>query len=852
MTHSDRFRFLIAGFSLVTLLALGGYWQRLEVRHQQMRADTLARTEQVAGQLAGGVSEQMAAVVRSVDFVVENLRSEQAEGVDSLNQAVRSAYATFPPGALLQVGVIDADGFLSYSNLDDSGRVDLSDREHFRVHADQPEQDALFISRPVFGRVSKLWAIQFTRPIRHAGKFAGVLVLSISPHYLSTTLESLGLGPNDSAALLRADGSFLARSSRLNEYLGQRVKRDRPYLLADSPVSGVFHDRASLEPIVRTFAWHRLPSSPLIVYVGLSEADILRPVEQEIQASRQANTIGCLLVLAFAAAIVLLLFRVERQRHDLIENEALYRGLFEKNASVKLLVDPAAGRIVAANPAACRYYGYPRNVLEGLPIGEINVLSPECLAEEMAKARQERRSHFYFSHRLASGEIRQVEVYSGPLERGGKTLLYSIVHDVTERSLLENRLKASELRYRTVFEAIPNGMILVDAKQEIVLWNSAALAILRVDEAGLKSRRVNLSHRDGRAVKAEDYPTRRAIEVPSSQGLFALSEADGSKRWIAVNTQQLPPAADGQVTGAVVSFSDISRLIALEESLLISQSVFEVASEGIMVTDADNRIVRVNPAFTRITGYRADDVQGQSPSILASGQHDAAFYRAIDQSLADKGRWEGETVNRRKDGRLFVEWLKIAAVTDRDGVLLRYVALFSDITVKKEQERDIWHRAHYDPLTELPNRTLFLDRLKQSLAQAVRRALLVGLLFVDLDKFKPVNDTYGHQAGDELLRQVARRIASCLRDEDTVARIGGDEFVVLLPAMLHANDCLTVADKILESLMQPFGLGEVTVEISASIGLALSPENGSDAEALIRYADQAMYQAKAAGRSTIR
>jgi len=851
MTQVYRFRLLLSAFCLVTILAMAAYWYRLESSYRQMEAETLSRLKSSSQQLANGVAEQMAAVVRSVDLALQVLRNSHGEGGVAFERAIRAAYDAFPTDALVQVGVIDAQGYLAYSNKG-SQRTYLGDREHFRVHAEHPDEDRLFISSPVFGRVSKTWSIQFSRPIRHNGKFVGVAVLSVSPYYLARTLESLGLGANDSAAFFLADGTYLARSSAIQDYLGKKVKASRAFL-ADSSETGGFRDQSTFDNTWRSFSWSRLSHFPLLVVVGLSEADALAPVDKAISNSRQANLVGSLLVLGFMAAIAFLLLRVERQKQRLAESSVLYRNLFERNTSVKLLIDAGSGRIVAANPAACSFYGYPRETLEAMNIADINCLPPEAIKLEMAKAKAEQRPHFFFPHRLSSGEIRQVEVYSGPLELNGRSLLYSIVHDITERSQLEQRLKESEARYRTVFEVIPDGMMLIDGQGEVMLWNSAALAILGVDEAGLKSRSVVLNYRDGQPVKPEDYPSRQAITVANSQGLFAIPQADGSKRWIAVSTRQLPLDAEGRPTGAVESFSDITRVVGLEESLLISQSVFEAASEGIMVTDAQNRIARVNPAFSRITGYSADEVIGLQPSLLASGHHDRVFYEAMYQSLRDKGSWEGEVVNRRKDGGVYVEWLKINAVSNREGALLRYVALFSDITVKKQREQNIWHQAHYDPLTELPNRTLFLDRLGQALAQAGRREQQVGVLFLDLDKFKPVNDAYGHQAGDELLCQVARRIANCLREEDTVARLGGDEFVVLLPAVAQGDDCLKVADKILETLTQPFRLQVGIVEISASIGVSLSPPVGTvDAEVLLKNADQAMYQAKAGGRHTIR
>ncbi|HET7774856.1 MAG TPA: hypothetical protein VFK74_00650, partial [Azospira sp.] len=253
MTSRQRFRLLLTSFCLVTLLAMGGYWFRLESSYDQMRAETLAHLETTSQQLANGVAEQMAAVVRSVDLALLVLRNSHGEGGPAFESAIRATYGAFPTDALTQVGVIDAQGYLDYSNKG-SGRVYLGDREHFRVHAEHPDQDRLFISSPVLGRVSKTWSIQFSRSVRHNGKFAGVVVLSVSPLYLSRTLENLGLGPNDSAACFLADGTYLARSSIIGEYLGKKVKASRRFLSAPDE-TGTFRDLSSFDNTWRSFAW---------------------------------------------------------------------------------------------------------------------------------------------------------------------------------------------------------------------------------------------------------------------------------------------------------------------------------------------------------------------------------------------------------------------------------------------------------------------------------------------------------------------------------------------------------------------------------------------------------------------
>ena len=285
------------------------------------------------------------------------------------------------------------------------------------------------------------------------------------------------------------------------------------------------------------------------------------------------------------------------------------------------------------------------------------------------------------------------------------------------------------------------------------------------------------------------------------------------------------------------------------DALRIAALVYEHSSEAMMVTDADNRILSINPAFTRITGYGFDEVAGRNPQCMSSGRHDVLFYRQMWDSLLAKGTWCGEVWNRRKNGEEYPEWLTINTITAPDGSVHRYLAQFSDITEKKRTEETIWRQANFDSLTGLPNRRLLLERLAHEMRKAERSGLAVAALFIDLDDFKQVNDVFGHNTGDLLLVEASRRIASQLRATDIVARLSGDEFVAILPDFSHIGDIERVAQDMLQALAMPFSLQNETAFVSASIGVAFYPQDVSNAEELIRYADQAMYAAKGAGRN---
>jgi diguanylate cyclase (GGDEF)-like protein/PAS domain S-box-containing protein len=283
---------------------------------------------------------------------------------------------------------------------------------------------------------------------------------------------------------------------------------------------------------------------------------------------------------------------------------------------------------------------------------------------------------------------------------------------------------------------------------------------------------------------------------------------------------------------------------ALRSEVELHAKLYETTTEGIMITDPGANIISTNEAFTAITGYKQNEVLGKNPNTLSSGKHDKEFYDSLWSMLARKGSWEGEVVNRRKDGGIYTEWLRISAIRDEQGKITNYVAIFSDITSRKLSEEELRRRAHHDTLTGLSNRLSLDERLDQNLASARRNKHMLALLYIDLDKFKFVNDTYSHQAGDAVLREVANRVQSIVREIDTVARIGGDEFVVILAEIDTADHARMVAEKIRKKLLEPFDYQGNTLQMGASIGTSIYPDDAIDSQQLIAKADAAMYSAK--------
>lgn len=358
---------------------------------------------------------------------------------------------------------------------------------------------------------------------------------------------------------------------------------------------------------------------------------------------------------------------------------------------------------------------------------------------------------------------------------------------------------------------------------------------------------VNMQEMNGYEVcrRLQENPLTSDIPV-----IFVTAESD--------NESEIHGLQLGAVDYITKPISPSIVLLRVRNQLLLRQSlkklrlasiVFDNAMECIMITDAQVNLIDVNPAFSRVTGYAREEVLGKNPRILKSGYHDQAFYVAMWQAINSTGCWIGELWNRSKTGKCYPELRSISAITDTRGAVTHYVSISSDISLLKQYEEQLERIAHYDALTGIPNRVLLADRMKQAITHAKRERKMLGVCYLDLDGFKPVNDTLGHQAGDDVLIEIARRIGSILREGDTVARLGGDEFVVLLPDLNRMEECIVTLKRLHEAIALPISIQDQSFLLTASIGVSIFPNDGNDSDMLLRYADQAMYVAKQSGKN---
>ena len=417
------------------------------------------------------------------------------------------------------------------------------------------------------------------------------------------------------------------------------------------------------------------------------------------------------------------------------------------------------------------------------------------------------------------------------------------------------RWLASRRRLRTITEHMGEGLYVMDAQGRIIHVNAAACAILgygRDELLGAKAHALFHAHTHGERLTEHNCPLRqeplRGAVYRSDNETFR--RRDGAA--VQVNVVASPLREDGVVAGSIVLFRDVTAELAARERLRRVDVAFHNLAEAVALTGPDARIQAVNRAFTEITGYSEAEVLGQTPRILSSGRHDQRFYAALWHELGRTGRWEGEIWNRRKSGEVYPEWLKINAVTGTDGDVVGYVSVFSDITEVRASEDRLRRLAYHDQLTGLYNRNAFVESLRHALLRAAAAGERVALLYLDLDRFKRINDTLGHVTGDLLLREIAERIRAALRPQDQGARLGGDEFVLLLDGALQNATAPRVAHALLAAVRRPLVIEGRRLHVTASIGIAMFPEDGGDAATLLKHADAAMYLAKQQGRDGYR
>ncbi|MEO0003008.1 MAG: hypothetical protein RLZZ22_700, partial [Pseudomonadota bacterium] len=454
-------------------------------------------------------------------------------------------------------------------------------------------------------------------------------------------------------------------------------------------------------------------------------------------------------------------------------------------------------------------------------------------------------------YRLPDGSERWLRWKVKPCESvdGRVESIIMLAEDITQHKRDQEQLRAEKRRWRFAVDGSDIGLWDWNVSASTVFFSSCWKTMLGYSEDEIGDRLCEWEsrvHPDDKAQVMADVGRHLSGEVDFYVNEHRVLCKDGSYKWILDRGRVVERGPDGQALRMIGTHTDLTALKLREQALALNASLFMNSFEGIVICDGDNRILSVNRAFSDITGYGADEVLGHDPSLLRSGQHRPEFYREMWAQIRQAGRWQGEILSRRKDGEHFLAWLTISLVRDQDGQVRNYYGIFHDITQRKQTEARLSQLTHYDALTGLPNRVLLRDRIESALAHARREQETLVLMFIDVDRFKYINDSLGHRAGDALLVEMASRLEQTVRPQDTVSRMGGDEFTLLLPH-IDAEGAAHLAQEIIARISAPCQIEGMELIVTPSIGIAMFPGDGREVDALLQAGDTAMYRAKAAG-----
>ncbi|HMW81684.1 MAG TPA: EAL domain-containing protein [Accumulibacter sp.] len=574
-----------------------------------------------------------------------------------------------------------------------------------------------------------------------------------------------------------------------------------------------------------------------------------------------------------AVALLLIIFLIRTYQGRLEEVRRLSRDLEQRSVELQVreaslnraqevahvgswVLDLASGR-VELSAEACRIYGFGSGTARDLHEFMQRIHPDDRRALEHASAAALRGEALDIEVRIVIGDTTRWVAQRAEVEfdEAGRPLRsVGTTQDITARKMLESSLREQKEFFRLISESIGEHIAVLDLEGRR-LYNSPSYRQFFGDERQLTGSNsfADVHPEDRERVQAV---FRQTVENGVGQAIeYRLLRHDGSVSHIA-SAGKVITNKEGRPARIVIVSHDVTQRKQAEQWERIAATAFE-SQQGMFITSADGVILRINQAFTDITGYSAEECLGRSPSLLRSGRHDEAFYAAMRESLAQSGAWQGEIWNRRRNGEIYPEWLTISSVRDAEGNVTHYVCTLADITAHKKAQEEIQQLAFYDALTGLPNRRLLHERLRLALSASKRNRQQGALLFIDLDNFKTLNDTLGHDMGDRLLQEVARRLLACVRERDTVARLGGDEFVVMLENLGERIDdaaaqCRTIGEKILAVLNRSYDLVGYEYHNTPSIGVALFGGARVSTDDLMKRADLAMYEAKAGGRNTLR
>lgn len=817
-------------------------------------------------------------LVRQLDSVYHALLSVRADFLPGHNsppstprlvEKLNDLSAVIP--AVNTIIILDAGGNVVATNQTEILAENFSYRDYFIAPQRHPNPDTVYVSPP-FRTVMGIDGLSLTLMIPDArGRFAGIVTAILDRDFFAALINSALYAPDMSGALAHGGGlQFLmvpdqpGQAGKNLAQPGSFFSRHQESREIENVLTGpVYATGEERIMALRTIKPAGIPMDyPLVVTVGRDLTTVYAPWRRDARIQwllYGVLSIGSLLGLNFHQRRKRIYERrTEAAEAALRQTEIRYQKVVEDQTEI-ISRFRADGTLTFVSETFCNLFGKSQEQILGSKWPPIAVHEDMVQIQAQLATLSRQNPVVTIENRVhtGTGSVRWMQFANrGFFDTEGKLLeIQSVGRDITERKMLEAQLQTAQeelrditnsipvavYRYRSQEDGRPQFLYVSERVQD--LWGMSAAQAM-ADPMALFSR----IHGDDRerfltTIQASAGKKPCAIE-------YRIVLPDGQIRWLHADSS--PKTLANGLVVANGFIQDVTERVQFEERLKLAASVFDHSMQGVLITDSQALIIDCNSAFTQITGYSREEALGRNPNLLKSDMQSSEFYTAMWESIINEGFWRGEIWNRRKDGTLFPALLTISTVHDDRGGISHYVGVFTDISTLKENERKLERIAHYDALTDIPNRVLLADHMEMAIAQTKRTGKLMAVCYLDLDGFKPVNDTWGHDAGDQLLVEMAHRLKGCLRGGDTVARLGGDEFVLLLLGLEDEEECKNALHRILEAINCPFTVANHPVSVGASIGVTLYPLDQGDADTLLRQADRAMYLAKQSGRNHFR
>lgn len=794
------------------------------------------------------------------ELVVEHALGQERRKPDDMVISRHVARQLVRHPNLHGISVVGRDGNARVQSVNTQWTADRSfvSSSNF-MHHQRTGDDALFVSEPTRGRISDQTVISLSRQlVNEDGEFDGMVVAELGLETFRSQFARLKIGAKGSISLRDAELRPILRYPSLPELQNGKTPQlsaDFKAALAQSPSVGTYVSGAtSIDGVRRIHSYKRHPDFPVYLNVGISLEDAFDGWYTELILI----CAGCLIFMLTTVTGTSALLRNHRReglaKDELAKSEArLVRAeLASKSGNWELHL---ASQVIIPSNGAAQVYGLKKGDFR-LATVQAMVLPAFRPAMDKALKRLIENNEPYaveFQIKLAAtGEVKDI-FSKAELDRSSG-IIFGLIQDITQRKADQLALTRSEESLRLLANNATDVIWTLSAEGRVTYISPSVTRLRGYTPAEIIGKTfiedvspASLNTLLKRFTQAVDA-LKSGEQVSDYHAELEYPCKDGSTVWVETTASPMR-----NPEGDFIGFVGVSRNITDKrqdrERLRMAARVIEHAREGIVITDAQGNMIEVNDAFVRITGYERAEVLGKNPRILKSGRQSASFYRSMWQEINGKGHWSGEVWNRRKNGEVYAALQTVIALTDGTGAVSQYVSLFSDITPMKAHQQQLEHLAQFDPLTDLPNRMLLADRLQQAIAQAARHKQSLAVAYLDLDGFKQINDTKGHGIGDAFLVALSRRMSAALREADTFARVGGDEFVAVLVDLPAPNDGDPVLRRLLDAAASEIEVDGHLLQVSASIGVTIYPQDAVVADQLVRHADQAMYQAKQAGKN---